>query len=39
MSHLLSNFSMSKVKWVVFAYPKSYFLSLGLFLPGLNRLS
>lgn len=25
---------MSKVKWVVFALPKNYFLSLGLFLPG-----
>lgn len=30
---------MSKVKWVAFAFPKSYFLSLGLFLPGLDRLS
>ena len=29
---------MSKVKWVLFAMPKSYFLSLGLYLPGLNRL-
>jgi RNA-directed DNA polymerase len=27
---------MSKVKWVVFALPKAYFLSLGLFLPGPN---
>jgi len=25
---------MSKVKWVMFALPKEYFLSLGLFLPG-----
>jgi len=25
---------MSRVKWVVFALPKNYFLSLGLFLPG-----
>lgn len=25
---------MSRVKWVVIALPKSYFLSLGLFLPG-----
>ena len=25
---------MNKVKWMAFAFPKSYFLSLGLFLPG-----
>ena len=30
---------MSRVKWVMFALPKSYFLSLGLSLPGLDRLS
>ena len=27
---------MSKVKWVAFALPKAYFVSLGLFLPGPN---
>lgn len=30
---------MSRVKWVMFALPKSYFGSLGLLLPGLDRLS
>ena len=28
---------MSRVKWVMVAFPKSCFLSLGLFLPGLDR--
>jgi len=27
---------MSKVKWVAFALPRAYFVSLGLFLPGPN---
>lgn len=30
---------MSRVKWIAFALPKAYFLSLGLFLPGLHLLS